>query len=453
MDYTLVHYRADEWERRAFEHARDYLRADGWRARQLRFEPGAYTLGLAIDLDLGNIVKANRFGFVKRAAHGRQMLEHSVQRATYARTQVDLGLPRWRFMNTLFSLSEACLFSQLVDAIDEGVAPKGAGYADAFRAVGQALDATHLEGQLKGEIIERPEHFVVLDEELPLALMDLKSSGKQLMVITNSEWEYTRAMMSYAFDRYLPQPHTWRDLFDLVIVAARKPGFFSGDAPAFELVDDSGLFRPLVGPLKKGGVYAGGNARLVEQFLERPGEQILYVGDHIFADVHVSKEVLRWRTCLILRELETELSELYAFAADQAELDALMSRKESIERTSAQLRLGLQRAAEGYGPAPEHSIDGMKKRLVSLRSKIDTLDRRIGPLSERAGRLGNERWGPLLRAGNDKSHLARQIERRADIYTSRVSNLLAVTPYAYLRSPRGSLPHDPVLSSASDDRA
>jgi hypothetical protein len=35
------------------------------------------------------------------------------------------------------------------------------------------------------------------------------------------------------------------------------------------------------------------------------------------------------------------------------------------------------------------------------------------------------------------------VERYADIYTSRVSNLLAETPFAYLRAARGSLPHDP----------
>ena len=47
-----------------------------------------------------------------------------------------------------------------------------------------------------------------------------------------------------------------------------------------------------------------------------------------------------------------------------------------------------------------------------------------------------------MRAGNDKSHLARQVERYADIYMSRVANFLDVTPYGYLRSMRGSLPHD-----------
>ena len=47
-----------------------------------------------------------------------------------------------------------------------------------------------------------------------------------------------------------------------------------------------------------------------------------------------------------------------------------------------------------------------------------------------------------MRAGNDKSLFARQVEKYADVYTSRVSNLHAETPYAYLRAARGSLPHD-----------
>lgn len=47
-----------------------------------------------------------------------------------------------------------------------------------------------------------------------------------------------------------------------------------------------------------------------------------------------------------------------------------------------------------------------------------------------------------MRAGNDKSLFARQVEKYADIYTSRVANLVYETPYAYLRAARGSLPHD-----------
>ena len=51
-------------------------------------------------------------------------------------------------------------------------------------------------------------------------------------------------------------------------------------------------------------------------------------------------------------------------------------------------------------------------------------------------------WGPMMRSGQDKSLFARQVERYADIYTSRVSNFAYQTPFAYWRAPRGSLPHD-----------
>ena len=88
-------------------------------------------------------------------------------------------------------------------------------------------------------------------------------------------------------------------------------------------------------------------------------------------------------------------------------------------------------------------IDALEQTLGGLREKMAALDARIAPLAKASAELWSPSWGLLMRAGNDKSHFARQVERYADVYTSRVSNLLYLTPFAYLRSPRGSLPHDP----------
>jgi hypothetical protein len=74
---------------------------------------------------------------------------------------------------------------------------------------------------------------------------------------------------------------------------------------------------------------------------------------------------------------------------------------------------------------------------------IVALDDQIAPLARASGELGNPTWGPIMRAGNDKSLFARQVERYADVYTSRASNFLFETPFAFLRAPRGTLPHDP----------
>lgn len=442
MDYTLVHYRVDVWENKAFHRAREALELRGWPVKDLVFDPSFVALGLILDLQLGNIVKANRFGYVTRACHGTRMLDFEEQRASYSRVLVDLGAPRWVPMDTLFSLSEASLFAQLVDQLDAGRLETAMGYSDLHRVVRKSVDEVHMMGALKEEIIADPDQFVELDPELALALLDLKHAGKKLLVITNSEWQYARAMMSYCLDRFLPQGTTWRDLFDLVIVGARKPVFFTQRNPIFEIVDETGLLRPYAGKLRDGHLYLGGDARLVERDLGLSGEEILYVGDHIYADVHVSKDVLRWRTALVVRALEEELTALEAFDQKQAELSLLMEQKVQLEHHYSLVRRALQRREGGYGPAVTQAPEALRQAMQSLRAEVVSLDLLIAPLAQCSSELVNLRWGPLMRAGNDKSHLARQIERSADIYMSRVSNLLHATPFVYLRAPRGSLPHD-----------
>jgi 5'-nucleotidase len=442
MDDTLIHYRVRAWEQRAYDQARSALAERGWPVEDLEFDPDFVSLGLVLDLELGNIVKANRFGYVMRAYHGTHLLQFEEQRQVYSRVLVDLEEPRWVFLNTLFALSQATLYGQLVDRLDEGRLDPGVGYPALYDIIRAALDYVHAEGALKRDIAAAPDRYVELDPELPLALLDLREAGKQLMLITNSEWLHTRSMMSFAFDELLPGRMTWRDLFDLVIVSAHKPQFFSIDSPIFEVVSDEGLLRPYSGKFQRGGAYLGGSAFFVERQLRLTGEQILYVGDHIAADVRASKDLLRWRTGLVVRELERELECDEAFAAQQSELSRLMSEKAALERRHAGVRIQLQRWQRGYGPHPGDSEAKLKATLQALRTRLLRLDERIAPLAKAAGQVHKSRWGPLMRAGNDASHLARQIERSADVYMSRVSNLLHATPFAYLRAPRGRLPHD-----------
>jgi HAD superfamily 5'-nucleotidase-like hydrolase len=445
MDYTLVHYREAEWERRAYEHVRGQFARLGWPVADLEFDPEKVIRGLILDIEQGNLVKANRFGFIKRAAHGTRFLSYDELRQAYQGVIVDLSEPRWVFLNTLFSLSEGCIYAQLVDRLDRGELPGPMGYRELYARVRDQLDGAHVEGQLKAEIVAHPETYVVLDEEAPLALLDQKTAGKRLALITNSEWGYTQAMMSYAFDRFLPAGTTWRELFDIVVVGARKPDFFTSGAPFLDVVTPDGLLSPTVGALKPGGAYFGGSASRLERSLGLSGDEILYVGDHMFGDVHVTKRVLRWRTALILRELEAEVRAIDGFRAGEGVLAERMREKTQLEAILDQARLRLQRRRAGYGPPVAESESALEALLGETRARLAALDADISPMAKAASELANREWGLLTRAGNDKSHLARQIERYADIYTSRVANLLHVTPFAYLRSPRGSLPHDPTV--------
>lgn len=446
MDYTLIHYKVEAWERAAFEHARRKLMDKGWPLDDARFDPLDYIRGLVVDLELGNIVKPNRFGYVKGAAHGLRMLHYTEQRRAYSRTPVDLEDKRFKFLNTLFALSEAAIYGFMVDLLDAGKAPEGAGvlgYGDLYDVVRRSVDETHVEGVLKAEILANPEQYVELDEEVPLTLLDQKNAGKKILLITNSGWPYTRGIMEYAFGQFLPDGMRWEEIFDIRIVGARKPLFFSHNNPVYEIVSDDGMLRPLALPsLESGKNYLGGHAGLVEESLGLDGEQILYVGDHAYGDVHASKSMRRWRTALVLRELEEELPALEAFAVQQEELTRLMAEKGKLERELSRIRVALQRHRMGYGPKLDLTLSDMEGAIAERRQQVAELDDQIAPLAEASAGLANPRWGLLMRTGNDKSMMARHVERHADVYTSRVSNLLHATPYHYLRSSRGSLPHD-----------
>lgn len=450
MDYTLMHYNVMAWEGRAYDYCMENLRHVGFPVDGLAFDPDLVIRGLVIDKEKGNLVKADRFGYIKRAMHGTRMLSTREVSEIYGRELVDLRKEsRWEFLNTLFSVSEAVAYMQMVDRLDEGVIGPDLcplEYKCLYKAVGKALFRAHVEGQLKSEIMSKPELFVEPDPELPLALLDQKEAGKRLLLITNSDYHYTDKMMQHSFNRYLPNDMNWRDLFEMVIVSARKPEFFQMSHPMYEVVTGEGLMRPCF-KARPGGLYSGGSAQMVESSLNVHGDEILYVGDHIYTDVSQSKVHLRWRTALICRELEEEYNALIHSQQERATLIDLVNQKEVLGDLFNQLRLALQRRSEGRPAqtlAATHMDDNeLTESMQKLLLVMQRLDQKIGPMLDEDGELFNKRWGYLSRAGLwDKSHLMRQIEKYADIYTSRVSNFLHYTPFMYFRAQEQNLAHD-----------
>lgn len=444
LDYTLVHYNVEVWEQLAFSFAKDGLLGQGWPVGDLTLDLSSVCRGLVIDLALGNLLKVNRFGYVKAAQHGRRRLDFSEMKSAYLKTLVDLSQDRYILIETLFGISEACAFFQLVDLFDENkLCDTGARtYADIHAALRKSLDRAHMDGLMKAEIMADPGKFVQLDPDVTRALQDQRAAGKKVMLITNSEWEYANAMLTHALNPYMPAGETWRDLFDLTVVEAHKPDFFTSRAPIYELVSEDGLFRPVKGPLKQGGVYVGGNVAVVEAFLCVSGDSVLYVGDHIFSDVIISKTSQEWRTAMIVREIEDEVKIEAETHHLQVQLAAKMKEKEALESERAQCKVLLQRLSKGYGDRQGAKIGELRRRIEEIRDQLDSMDSDIAPLAIQAGRGVNEAWGFLMRTGNDKSLLTRQVEKYADIYTSRVSNFYYATPFIYLRSPRAVLAHD-----------
>ena len=60
--------------------------------------------------------------------------------------------------------------------------------------------------------------------------------------------------------------------------------------------------------LQEGKLFQGGNAKWLHTLLSlTSGDRLMYVGDHVYADVLRSKRTLGWRTVLIVPELTNEI--------------------------------------------------------------------------------------------------------------------------------------------------
>ena len=84
----------------------------------------------------------------------------------------------------------------------------------------------------------------------------------------------------------------------------------------------------------------------------------------------------------------------------------------------------------------------MDEELAQLLKDYNTINQQVINYEAVFNELNNERWGLVMRSGQQKSHLARQIERYADIYTSRVSNFHFTSPNCHFDYISRPMPHD-----------
>ena len=281
MDYTLIHYRVDEWEGAAFRgaEATSSPTAAGPSA-DLDLRPRAtFTIGLVFDLQLGNLVKATRFGYVVRAQHGNEAHDSSTSSArTSTRDRRRAVRAPLRFMNTLFELStgEPCSPSSSTDP--RRASPFPASPATPTCTGGStrpsARDAHGWREPSRPTSSPTPTASWTSIPDIVPTLLDQRAAGKQLLLITNSDWAYTRRMMTYAVDPLLPGRH---DLAGPVRhrdrVGQQAEASSSKTDPIYRVVDEeaSRSSCPTHGPLESG-------PRLLRR--QRPTRGGKRLGDH-----------------------------------------------------------------------------------------------------------------------------------------------------------------------------
>jgi HAD superfamily 5'-nucleotidase-like hydrolase len=454
MDYTLAIYRQEEMDNLSIQATLGKLVTRGYPEEVLRAikHPIDFPIrGLLIDKRFGHILKMDRFKVVQKGYHGLRQLSKDEIRALYQQKKIRPTTARYHWIDTLYALSEATLYTGIVDALEErGLAVD---YARLFTDIRECIDEAHRDGTILDEVMSDLPRFVDRDPNLAQTLHKLRSAGKKLFLLTNSRWNFTEKMMTYLLGNAMPEYPSFRHYFDLVIVAAQKPAFFQERRPLLmrDITREGGETKTAVFPLERGAVYEGGNLHDLEKALNVTGDCVLYVGDHIYGDILRSKKESAWRTAMIIQEMEAEVHAHEGCRDEHAESRKLEERREELED---QLRFYQQRfkdlsrriddeAAKKVSTAPLESERSRVKRAVErVRGQLRAVDAEAKKLEATIDARFHPYWGSLLKEAHETSSFGDQVEEYACVYTSRVSNFLSYSPLQYFRSPRDLLPHE-----------
>lgn len=450
MDYTLAIYRQEEMDRLSIEATTEKLVELGYpeRLRHMAYRPDYAIRGLLIDRKLGNILKMDRYRYVKKAYHGMRELSRDERHRLYHSRPIRVGSERYHWVDTLYALSEVAVFAAVIedmeaagDVVDPG---------QLFDDIRRCIDLAHRDGSILNVILLDLERYIIRDPNLPPTIHKLRSAGKRLFLLTNSNAEYTDKVMSYLFAGSLNGYSSWRSYFDIIITGAQKPRFFQEDSIPFEPAEPD-LASPEEGGFERGRLYRGGCLERFRQLAGVAGDRVLYVGDHIYGDVLRAKKDTAWRTAMIIQEMDQELEVL-------EEVRPLLDRMDALESMSAHLhaevrsrQAALRRLNKEIEEASKNGSDPVelaaarvhhKRAIERSKNRLRAMHEELDALEERVDGAFHPFWGSLFKAGPEVSSFGDQVEQYACLYTDRVSNFLHYSPQHYFRSPRDRMPHE-----------
>ena len=442
LDHTLAHYRGPAVEESAYVLARRRLvERFGYppELEEIPYNRDFVIRGLVIDKRRGNILKMDYHNYVARGYHGLSQLKAEDRKVAYRSRRERMSSEAYVTVDTLFHLPEVYLYVVLVDLV-ERTSKKRPSFQKLYAHVRESIDSVHGDGSLKKEILGDLPRFIRRDTRLPLTLEELQRVGKTLFLLTNSEYYYTDALLTYLLQGDGRENLDWRDMFDLIVVDARKPGFFTARPGEREP-------KPFPAEGTKTPVYQGGNARWLEAEMGYSGDQVMYFGDHTYGDILRSKKSLGWRTAMVVEELAGEMKTSRKLRPQLEELAHWKALRGMLESDLSLVELDLrkvERKMEAPSGDSKHARrhETLLARKAELEKELKGVKRTTSDIGEVINKTYNRYWGPIFREGQETSRFGHQVKDFACLYMTSVVNLLNYTPSHYFRSPDDRMPHE-----------
>ncbi|CAN0103246.1 unnamed protein product [Lampetra fluviatilis] len=369
--------------------------------KKYEYRPDFATRGLHYDIHKGLLMKIDAFHHVQLGSvyRGYSPVPDDEVMTLYSGTHVRLhqmtdfygkGSRMKQYMD-VFSIPEMTLLSSVNDHFKGNRIEYDPIHL--YKDVSDAVRDVHVKGLMYKIIEENLEEYIQSGEETYAVLQKLVSYGKKLFLITNSPFSFVNKGMLHMVGE------DWRDLFDVIIVQAEKPAFFTDSAKPFRRLDDSGCLQwDKIDKLEKGEIYQQGNLYEFLRLTGWVGTSVLYFGDHIYSDLADLTLRHGWRTGAIVPELEGEIHTING----QEYTDAL---------TWLQSLTGLLERMQMYrGQEAQVILTKWMAEREELRSKTKN--------------LFNPYFGSIFRTFHNPTYFSRRLSRLADVYMASVSCLL-----------------------------
>jgi hypothetical protein len=289
----------------------------------------------------------------------------------------------------------------------------------------EAVGGVHIMGEMHRMVAHSPEKYFEPDakQHMRKMLTNWKGAGKKMMLASNSHFWYVNAGMKYIVG------DDWQEFFEVVIAPAGKPAFYTKNRP-FREVSQSTMrikFKPIT-ELLPGKVYCDGSVGQLMKLTgwgydaatdTYDGSRILYLGDHLFADLVEARRLYGWLTGAIVREIqqETHVQTTKEWRNARYILTALLHCLRL-----AQEEMGIDRPEEGQAPRSPADI-----------KLLDEIEEIAEEWHAKASACINPAFGSIFACSKGVSTTTPTLfsmfmKRHVDLYTSRVTNFRHYSP-------------------------
>lgn len=423
-DYTLAHYKPS-MEHLLYNLGREYLLEKynyPPEILQLEYKPNFAVRGLHYDIEKGLLLKLDSFLQIQFGAVYRgltpvstdevlRLYKNRIIPIAYVEGDTRAHKPnraKMVHLADLFSVPEMGLLCNVAEYFIKN-------HIDyhpeiLFLDVKNSVQSCH---PIMHKIVaQNVEEYIRPNKDLRKYFHMLQDCQKKLFLVTNSPYHFVNAGMEMLVGS------DWRDFFDVVIVNANKPKFFTEVSRPIRVFDKNANTHiwEKVTSLEKGIIYYEGTVKQLQDLTGWCGHQVLYFGDHPYSDLADVTLEHGWRTGAIINELTHEINTLNT---------------QSFKENANWLQMLTQLIEDHQDYKDPEALEVLNDWMAErdyLRNEIKA--------------VFNPQFGSVFRTYHNPTYFSRRLFRFADIYTSNITNLLSYSLTHTFYPRRGVMPHE-----------